>query len=444
MTVAPNDFAAEQAVLGTLLYGKLTPDEIPELKAEHFFHGSHRYVFEAISQLHGQAQSVDTVVVNSELAARGRDKQVASPGYLVELLNSVPAMGEKQLQAFARTVKNRHTTRELLGLARKVIGTIENGVGDPAALLSETEGVVHELAMGTREDSVVTMKEATSRAVRRMQEHAQVARTGGGPTGLSTGLDKLDRFLGGLHAGELTVLAARPGMGKSALAMALAVQVARQKRGAAVFSLEMAAEQLALRAVCSHARLPVGSARFASFGDEGWRRFTASALDVAKLPIFIDESGVTTLAQLRARARKIQRQCEASKTPLGIVAVDYLQLVNNPKESREQAIAEVSRALKALAKELHVSVLALSQLNRGVESRSDKRPMLGDLRESGAIEQDADNVIALYRDDYYHEHSAEPGVCEALILKQRSGPVGTVKLAFHAETVSFFNHEHGL
>ena len=287
------------------------------------------------------------------------------------------------------------------------------------------------------------MKEATKKAFTRLMEHAA---RGGGLVGTSTGYDAVDGILGGLHAGDLTIVAARPAMGKSALVMGVCGNVVRgpdpedltKGKGAMVFSLEMPAEQLAIRALCSEGAVNLLGTRFGNLSAEDWKRLTQATIGLCSSPHFLlDDGGATTIAEIRAKSRKAQREMARVGVELGVIAVDYIQLVNNQKESREQAISEVSRALKALAKELKVPVIGLSQLNRQCESRADKRPMLADLRESGAIEQDADNVIALYRDDYYNEKSETPGECEVLVLKQRNGPTGTVSLRFRKESATF-------
>jgi replicative DNA helicase len=432
MSAPPNDLLAEAAVLGTLLFGTLTVDEIPDLVPDHFFSGKNRLVFQSVRSLHDSAQTVDTVSVCTWLQGEGRLGQVGGLEYLNELMSAVPALGARQLRSYASTVRNRYTTRKLQELARTVLARVEAGVGDPGELIGETAAAIHELAMGRKDDTIVSLRDAVSAAVRLAMESS-----GRSMTGISTGFIALDGVTGGLHPGELTILAARPAMGKSALAAQIAINVARQKRGVALFSLEMPAEQIAQRLICGVGGVPVSAFRTGTLRDDGWRKITPATVSLAELPMWIDDSGVTTLHELRARARKIQRLAELRSAPLGLVAVDYLQLVNNTADNREQAIAEVSRAMKALAKELSVPVIALSQLNRGVESRSDKRPMLSDLRESGAIEQDADNVIAMYRDSYYNASCDRPTVCEAILLKQRSGPVGLVELGFDGPTVTF-------
>jgi replicative DNA helicase len=421
-----------------MLFGTLTPDEVPELHADHFFSGRNRLIFQSIVALHDGAHPVDTVSVLTHLRDQGRTDQVGGLEYLNELMSTVPALGARQLRSYAATVRNRFTTRKLQELARTVLARVETGVGDPGELLAETAATIHELSMGRKDDTIVALRDALTSAIKHAQSLA-----GRSMAGLSTGLRALDALTGGLHPGEVTVVAARPGIGKSALSAQIAINVARQKRGAALFSLEMPAEQIAQRLICSEGKVPVSAFRAGTLHDDSWRKVTPATVALAELPVWIDDSGVTTLHELRARARKIQRLAELKSAPLGLVVVDYLQLVNNTADNREQAIAEVSRAMKALAKELAVPVIALSQLNRGVESRADKRPMLSDLRESGAIEQDADNVIALYREAYYNAQCARPTVCEAIMLKQRSGPTGVAEIGFDGPTVTFRNLAEG-
>jgi replicative DNA helicase len=437
----PHDLDAEAAVLGTLMLGgkDATVDEIPDLRKEHFYSGRHRHVFAAIVDLHAANEPITTIDVAARMAESG-GKTPNLVGELIEMINVVPAYGARQLQAYARVVVDRSVARDLLDIARKTIATIECGIGDPGPLMAETEQEIHALAHGRGKSSWTTMNLAISGAIREMLEHHRRTDGKGGTTGVPTGFTELDQQIGGLHGGDFTVVAARPGMGKTAFVMNVAGNVVRSGWGVCVFSLEMRSEQLALRALCSAARVDMRDVRFGNLDQTEWSKLTQAGVDLCKspAPLFIDDSGATTLPEIRSRARKAQRECERAGVKLGLVAVDYLQLVNNKSDNREQAIAEVSRAMKALAKELEVPVIALSQLNRGVEARTDKRPLLGDLRESGAIEQDADNVLMLYRDDYYNKtDSRTPGIVEIGIVKQRSGPTGTVPIGFAARTVSF-------
>ena len=450
MSAPPNDPSAEAAVLGALLYAQtgVSLDEIPDLAADAFYSGRNRRIFAAIRELHGEGEPVDVVTVAGRLQLRNESHEIV--GYMTELVNGVPAVSAKRLREYARTVRNRATQRALIDLCRKTIATVETEPTDPGDLLADTEQAIHALASGTRANEIVLMKDATRAAFAEIQTHAARTNGQGGATGTSTGFRAMDAHLGGLHGGDLVVLAARPGMGKSALAFQLAMNVAQgvtpeggprtEGAGVIAFSLEMRAEQLALRALCADARVDLSDARYAKLDQSQWGRLTGSAVSISKAaPFWIDDNSGTSLAQVRSRARRAQRECERGGRKLGLVILDYLQLVNNKAESREQAIAEVSRNMKGLAKELNVPVLALSQLNRGVESRSDKRPMLGDLRESGAIEQDADTVLMMYRDDYYNKQSDQPSRCEVGIVKQRSGNTGTMVLGFQANTTSFYD-----
>lgn len=433
----PSDLGAEQAVLSAALLDTQAASQMADLLRDgDFYSEAHRRVCEAIRVLVDRDEQIDSVMVAKELHARGRLEQVGGVAYIASLLGAAPAITSKAVEAYATRVRECALRRELIQIALRAGSAAYLGDHDVFGLLDETERKIHELAQANvRASSLTTMRAAVTKTFQRLKEHEA---RGGGIMGHSTGFAELDDALGGLQPGDLTIVAARPGMGKTSLVMSLAANQARAGRGALVFSLEMPDEQIAMRTLSSEGRVNLGSIRNGRITPDEWKRLAGAASDICKSPHFyLDDGGGTTIADIRSKARKVQRDVERAGTKLGVIAVDYIQLVSNRGENREQAIAEISRTLKALAKELRVPVLGLSQLNRQVEQRADKRPMISDLRESGAIEQDADNILLLYRDDYYNKDSDAKGVCEVIIGKQRNGATGTIELGFREETVTF-------
>lgn len=463
--VPPNDLEAEAAVLSAIMLDPSALDKVVELKPEFFYSEAHRRIFEACLELRAGGHPVDVLQVSSWLRDRQRLAQVGGTGYLTEILNAAPVVAN--VAAYGLTIQEKYRIRQLILACQKVTAQGYVDYGDPQTFIDSAEQAIYNISRASSKQSAEKLLDVMKKAFKRLSD--AVAR-GDRITGIPTGFDRFDRMTAGLHEGDLTIVAARPGMGKTAFVLNVATNVAAPKGrevegdpterweesgvGAVVFSLEMPREQLANRMVCSEAKVDVSKMRTGFLSGQDWSKLTQAASFLGSLPIWIDDSPSLTLLELRAKVRRLQsdfdvRDAEGRKIKrIGCVIVDYLQLMKGRDgvASREQEISEISRGLKALAKELEVPVIALSQLNRAVETRGDKskRPMISDLRESGAIEQDADNVVFIYRDDYYNkEESTEPNVAELIIAKQRNGPTGTARVRFDKQYTRFDNLAEG-
>ncbi|MBX3227240.1 MAG: replicative DNA helicase [Labilithrix sp.] len=439
-------------------------DKVIELKPEHFYSEAHRRIFEACLELKQVGSPVDVVQVSSFLKDRQRLAQVGGMPYLGQILDSAPVVAN--VAAYARTIHEKYRIRQLILACQRVAAQGYGDYGDPQAFIDGAEQAVYNLARTSSKQSVEKLLDVMKKAFAKLNE--AVAR-GDRITGVSTGFERFDRQTSGLHEGDLTILAARPGMGKTSFVLNIATNAAKPRHnelagddkekwdtpgvGVAVFSLEMPREQLANRMVCSEARVDVSKMRTGFLGPQDWNKLTQAASMLGSLPIWIDDSPGLTLLDLRSKVRRLQSEFDVRDEngkkvrKVGLVIIDYLQLMKGRDgvASREQEISEISRGLKALAKELELPVVALSQLNRAVEQRSEKskRPMISDLRESGAIEQDADNIVFIYRDDYYNADSPEANVAEIIVAKQRNGPTGTVKVRFDKQWTRFDNLAEG-
>jgi replicative DNA helicase len=438
----PHDLPAEAAVLSAVL---IDPEAYPTAAAivrpDAFYAEAHRRMFEAAGELHAAGQPIDYLTLSTRLRELGRLEQVGGLAYITEVLNAAPAA--VRVEAYADIVARKARTRKVLLLSQRLAAEAYAGVDDDDEWLDRAEQLLHEVAQSRADRTPPdTMHDALKRVFQKLQEAYN--RAPGQIIGCTSGLVELDEATGGFHAGESTVLAARPGMGKTALAMSIASHRVAMGDGVVVFSIEMPNEQLATRTLCSSARVDVRKARTNRFDAHDWARMTAT---VAKLPpqhLFYLHDQPVSLLEMRSLVRARQSDMTRAGTKLSLVVVDYLQLMKAPHgvKAREEAVSENARGLKLLSKELGVPLLVLSQLNRGVEVRTDKRPMLSDLRESGAIEEAADCAIGMYRDDYYHDDSKTPGIVELILMKQRQGPTGTVSIGFEASTVTFRNIEY--
>jgi replicative DNA helicase len=463
--VPPHDLDAEAAVLSAVMVDPLALDKVVEfLKAEHFYSEAHRQIFDACLELKQRSQPVDVVQVGTHLKNKERIAQVGGMAYLTEVLNAAPFVAN--VAAYAKTIHEKWRVRRLIATCQRVAAQGYVDYGEAQSFIDEAEQSVYELARTPESSSVQKLLDVMKAAFKQLTD----ARTRGDQiTGIPTGFDRYDRMTAGLHEGDLTIVAARPGMGKTSLVLNMAVNVASPKGrelatdpnqrwehegiGVAVFSLEMPREQLANRMVCCEGKVDVSKVRSGFLSPQDWNRLTEAASFLGKLPIWIDDSPALGMMELRAKVRRLQAEYDrvgedGRKTKrLGVVIVDYLQLMKGREgaQSREQEISEISRGLKGLAKELRVAVIALSQLNRAVETRSEKskRPQLSDLRESGAIEQDADNILFIYRDDYYNKESNERNIAELIVAKQRNGPTGTAKVRFDNQYTRFDNLAEG-
>jgi replicative DNA helicase len=429
LRIPPHSIEAEQSVLGGLLLDNSAWDRAGDvLVADDFYRFENRLVFEAISHLVAASKPADVVTVFERLQSLGKSEEIGGLLYLNSLAQYVPSASN--IRRYAEIVRERAVLRKLISASDEIATSAFNTGGRAVdIILDEAEQKVFNIGEeGARgKQGFQGMDSLVVQLLDRVQEMADNPND---VTGVPTGFYDLDRMTSGMQGGDLIILAARPSMGKTSLAINIAEHVAiKEAMPVAVFSMEMGASQLAVRVVGSIGRIDQSHLRTGRLTDDEWPRLTEAIEKLRNVSLHIDETPGLSPTQLRANARRLARQCGK----LGLIVVDYLQLMSGSssnEENRATTIGEISRGLKALAKELNCPVIALSQLNRSVETRTDKRPMMSDLRESGAIEQDADVIMFIYRDDYYNKDSKEPGVAELIIGKQRNGPTGTIKLAF--------------
>ena len=430
LRIPPHSVEAESSVLGGLLLDNGAWDRVSDLLQESdFYRFDHRMVFAAIGALINLARPADVITVFEQLLGHGKAEEIGGLAYLNALAQYVPSAGN--IRRYAEIVRERAILRKLVSASDEISTNAFNPKGRAvASILDEAEQKIFNIGEeGARtKQGFQGMDTLVGALLDRVQEMADNPTD---VTGVPTGFDDLDRLTAGFQAGDLIVLAARPSMGKTALAINIAEHVAlNEGLPVAVFSMEMGAAQLAVRIVGSIGRIDQSHLRTGKLTDEEWPRLTEAIEKLRTISLHIDETAGLTSSELRANARRLSRKCGK----LGLIVVDYLQLMSGSSsdgENRATELGEISRGLKMLAKELQCPVMALSQLNRSVESRPDKRPMMSDLRESGAIEQDADIIMFIYRDEYYTKDACkEPGVAEVIIAKQRNGPTGMVKLAF--------------
>ncbi len=440
LRVPPNSVEAEQSVLGGLLLDNLAWDRAADLLNEaDFYRHEHRLIFAAVGALIGASKPADVITVFEHLQTLGKAQDCGGLAYLNALAQSVPSAAN--LRRYAEIVRERAVLRRLIAASDEIATSAFNTQGRAVVqILDEAEGLIFKIGEeGSRtRQGFQGIDKLVTALIDRVNELAENGAEE--VTGVRTGFYELDRMTAGLQKGDLIVLAARPSMGKTAFALNIAEHVAvAEGLPVLVFSMEMGAAQLALRMVGSLGRIDQQHLRTGALRNEEWERLAEAVDRLGRVQLYIDETPALNAAELRARARRMARQFGGT---LGLIVVDYLQLMSGSsgsEENRATEIGEISRGLKALAKELQCPVIALSQLNRSVESRNDKRPMMSDLRESGAIEQDADVIMFIYRDEYYNKESKEPGVAEIIIGKQRNGPVGTLKLTFLKPLTRFDN-----
>ena len=430
LRVPPHSIEAESSVLGGLLLDNTAWDRVSDLVKEgDFYRHEHQLIFSAVAQLINASKPADVITVFEQLRGLGNAEEAGGLVYLNSLAQYVPSAAN--IRRYAEIVRERGILRKLLTASDEIATKAFNPQGKSVAqILDEAEQKIFNIGEeGSRmKQGFQGMDTLVVDLMDRVQEMADNPND---ITGVPTGFYDLDRMTAGFQAGDMIVLAARPSMGKTALAINIAEHVAlNEGLPVAVFSMEMGASQLAVRIVGSIGRINQGHLRTGKLTDEEWPRLTEAIEKLRNISLHIDETPGLSPSELRANARRLARQCGK----LGLIVVDYLQLMSGSGgsngENRATELGEISRGLKMLAKELQCPVIALSQLNRSVEQRTDKRPMMSDLRESGAIEQDADIIMFIYRDEYYNKDSKEPGVAEVIIGKQRNCPTGTVKLAF--------------
>ncbi len=435
-TIPPHSIEAEQSVLGSLMLDNGSWDRVVELIGENdFYRPNHRLIFHTMENLGRKNQPFDVLTLSESLKSTNQLEQAGGEIYLFELAKNTPTVAN--ISAYAEIVREKSILRQLIEVSRSIADMAFNPSGkETKEILDSAESKIFKIAeQRTQGQGPTNINALLSKATERIDllYHSDEA-----ITGVSTGFTDLDEMTSGLQQGDLIIVAGRPSMGKTSLAMNMVEDVIiESKKGVLVFSMEMPGESLAMRLMSSLGRIDQHRIRSGKLHDDDWPRLTSAVSILSEKNLFIDDTPSMSPAELRARSRRTAR----SSKSLGLIVIDYLQLMHIPgfREGRVAEITEISRNLKALAKELNVPVLALSQLNRGLEQRTDKRPQMSDLRESGAIEQDADMILFIYRDEVYHEDSNQKGIAEIIIAKQRNGPIGKVKLTFLGKYTRFEN-----
>ena len=429
--IPPQNLEAEMAVLGSMLLEEDALVVAAELlEADAFYKDAHRQIFTAVVELYKRHVPVDLVTLTDELTRRGIVEEVGGASYLTTLTSVVPTAAN--VEHYCHIVKSRAILRALIKASTAIAGECYEDVTDPDLLLDKAEQRIFEIASKKLKRDASSLKELIKSSIETIDALYQRK---GVITGLPTGYRELDQMLAGLQPSDLVIVAGRPAMGKSSFAFCMAEHVAMDaKIPVAVFSLEMSKEHLVQRMLCAHARINAHNVRTGMLSSSDWPKLTQAAGKLSEAPIFIDDTPGISILELRAKARRLR-----SRHRIGMLILDYLQLMEEPtrSENRQQEISVISRNLKALARELDVPVVAISQLSRAPERRETFRPRLSDLRESGAIEQDADVVLLLFREEYYTPTEENQGVAEVIIGKQRNGPTGTIKLAFIKEYTRF-------
>ena len=437
---APHSASAEQAVIGSMLIDtRCIPDVIERLKGAEFYIQQNRDIFETIYAMFSYGQTIDPITVLDQMKTRGVFRET-STAYIAELMRITPTAAN--VLEYAAIVSDRALLRNLATAADEINTLVYEGTGEAENMLEAADRKIYALRQGRVVGGLVPISTVVQTVYSNLSEAAS---SGQKIPGLSTGLNDLDRYILGLNKGELILIAARPGMGKTSIALNIAMNVAKKSgKTVAVFSLEMSREQLVSRLLAGEGLVPSQNLLTGQLNSDEWKRIAAAAQVLSATDMRIDDNPMLSVSDMNAQCRRISN--------LGLVVIDYLQLMQSAGgdsrkyagENRQQVVSDISRMLKIMAKELNVPVICLSQLSRASEGRPKKRPMLSDLRESGAIEQDADVVIGLYREGYYNVECEEPNVSEAIVLKNRKGQTGTVKLAWLAEYTTFAAYEGNL
>jgi len=429
----PQNMEAEQSVLGGILIENEAVNKVIEiLDAHDFYRDAHRKIFDALIALSERDEPADLITLTNELRKMNQLDSVGGASYLASLIDSVPTAAN--IEYYARIVKEKALLRRLIETSTDIITQSYEDRGDVENFLDEAERAIFQISENRVRPSFYPIREVVKgsfKALERLYEKKEVV------TGTPSGFKELDRLTAGFQPSDLIIVAGRPSMGKTAFCLNLAQYAAIEKRiPVAIFSLEMSKEQLGIRMLCSEAHVEGTRLRTGFLNESDWPRLTLAAGNLSDAPIYIDDTAALSALELRAKARRLRAEQD-----LGVVIVDYLQLMKGRTrvESRQQEISEISRSLKALAKELNIPVIAVSQLSRKTEERTGNRPQLSDLRESGAIEQDADLILFIYRDEIYNRSEDNPnkGVAEVIIGKQRNGPIGMIKLTFLDKFTTF-------
>lgn len=434
--VPPHDLEAEQAVLGSMLTDKdAVVSAIEVLKPGSFYREDNRVIYEAILNLYSNSEPIDIITLKSELESLGKFEQVGGLEYLASLPDKVPTTAN--VQKYINIVEEKGMLRNLIRTANEIIELGYNPTENVEDIMDNAEKKIFNIMQNKNQKGYTPIKDVLVESFNQLEELYNRKQH---ITGVPTGFTQLDYKTAGLHGSDLILIAARPAMGKSAFALNLATNAATKANiPVAIFSLEMSKEQMANRMLCSEAMVDSNKVRTGKLEEDDWVKLAETIGPLSEAEIYIDDTPGISVMEIRAKCRKLKLEKN-----IGMVVIDYLQLVqasNRRIGSREQEISEISRSLKILAKELDVPVIALSQLSRAVEQRPDHRPMLSDLRESGAIEQDADIVMFLYRDDYYNEESEKKDIAEVIIAKHRAGSTGTVELLWLGSYTKFVNLE---
>ncbi|UOQ83778.1 replicative DNA helicase [Gracilibacillus salinarum] len=433
----PHNIEAEQAVIGAIF---LDPDAISSasevLMPEDFYRASHQLIFRAMMQLADKGEPIDIVTATTLLANNQQLDDVGGVSYLSDLANAVPTAAN--IGYYCRIVEEKSLLRRLIRTATDIVTDTYSKEDSVDEVLNESEKRILEVSNRKNASSFKNIKDVLIDVYDNID---QLHKNKGEVTGIASGFRDLDRITSGFQRNDLVIVAARPSVGKTAFALNIAQNVAiKTQENVAIFSLEMGADQLVSRMICAEGNIDAQRLRTGALEEEDWGRLSMAMGSLSNAGIFIDDTPGIRVSEIRSKCRRLKQE-----HGLGMILIDYLQLIQgsaNSKENRQQEVSEISRSLKGLARELNVPLIALSQLSRGVESRQDKRPMMSDLRESGSIEQDADIVGFLYRDDYYDQESEKQNIIEIIIAKQRNGPVGTVELAFVKEYNKFVDLDH--
>jgi len=431
----PQNIEAEQSILGGILLDNEVFHRVLEvLNEDDFYHAAHRKVFLSMIELYENNEPVDLITLTNALKNKNQLDEIRGVSYLTSLVDSIPTTAN--ISYYAKIVKEKSILRRLINKTAEIASMSYDSTGDVDEVLDQAERAIFEISENKIKPSFYSIKEMIKhsfKTIERLYEKKELI------TGVPTGFEGIDRFTSGFQLSDLVIIAGRPSMGKTSFALNIAQYAAIEASvPVGIFSLEMSKEQLSLRMLCSEAKVDAQRLRTGFLSESDWPKLTRAAGSLSEAPIFVDDTPALSVLEMRAKARRLK-----SEKGLGLIIVDYLQLMRGRVnvERREQEIAEISRSLKALAKELNLPVVALSQLNRRVEERHDKRPQLADLRESGAIEQDADVIIFIYRDEIYNksEDNENKGTAEIIIGKQRNGPIGMTKLAFIDKFATFEN-----
>ncbi|GIP42514.1 replicative DNA helicase [Paenibacillus sp. J45TS6] len=435
--VPPQNLEAEQAVLGAiLLQAEALITAMERVSTEDFYDKSHQLIYESMIQLSEDNQPIDLITLTSLMQDKGQLEDIGGVSYLAKLAQAVPTAAN--VDYYAQIIEEKSMLRRLIRTATTIVSEGYAGGEDVSGMLSDAERKILEISNRRSSSGFIAIRDVLMEVFDKVETLYQ---NKGNTTGIPSGFVDLDKMTSGFQRNDLIIVAARPSVGKTAFALNIAQNVAvRANETVAIFSLEMSAAQLVQRMICAEANLDANVMRNGEFkGDDDWSKLTMGIAALSEAEIYIDDTPGITVADIRAKCRRLKKE-----KGLGMIVIDYLQLIQGrgkSGENRQQEVSEISRTLKQIARELDVPVIALSQLSRGVEQRQDKRPMMSDLRESGSIEQDADIVAFLYRDDYYNQDTEKKNIIEIIIAKQRNGPVGTVELVFLKNFNKFVNYE---